>query len=435
VSSTALGLQDSVPHTRRNFALNVLDGAVFAFGMSLASRTTVLPLFVQKLGGSNVAIGMIPVLWMIGFNLPQLFIANHARQVRSKKRLVLQTGLFQRIPWLLLAVLTLVFLWRLPPGWGLAVFFLLYGLAAFGGSLNLPGWFDLVAKLTPVRMRGRLFAWRAVLGGLLGIGAGAVVTRVLGGVAEFENFALLFGMAFAATMISYLLLVAIREEVPSQPPRKVHYGAFLRELPHILRHDRNYRNFVIGDALIITALMSEAFFAIYALQRFGLDAGYVGVFIMVLTASAAAGSLLFGYLADRVGHRINLAVGAGATLLACLAALYAPSPGVFLAVFVCSSFAIGLPMISRLPIIAELCVEEDRATYIALTNAITAPFWLSGLMAGFIADRFGFDVLFGLTAIVALAAMIWMLTMVPEPRNGPAPVRLPAGGGSHPNTR
>jgi hypothetical protein len=48
------------------------------------------------------------------------------------------------------------------------------------------------------------------------------------------------------------------------------------------------------------------------------------------------------------------------------------------------------------------------------------------------ADRFGFEVLFGLTAVVALAAMVWLLTMVPEPRNL-APLALPDnGGGSTP---
>ena len=104
---------------RRNFVLNVLDGAIFTFAMSFASRSTVLPLFVQRMGGGNLAIGLLPVLWTIGFNFPQLFIATHARQAPSKKRLVLQTGLIQRMPWLLLAAVTALFLWELPATWGL----------------------------------------------------------------------------------------------------------------------------------------------------------------------------------------------------------------------------------------------------------------------------------------------------------------------------
>jgi hypothetical protein len=47
---------------RRNFVLNVCDGAFFIFGLSFASRTSVLPLFVKRIGGDNLAVGLIPVL-------------------------------------------------------------------------------------------------------------------------------------------------------------------------------------------------------------------------------------------------------------------------------------------------------------------------------------------------------------------------------------
>lgn len=423
MADAAVQVGERIPHVRRNFVLNVLDGAVFTFGMSFASRSTVLPLFVQKLGGGNLAIGLLPVLWTIGFNFPQLFIANHARQSPSKKRLVLQTGLGQRLPWLLLAAATALLLWELPVVWGLALFFGIYTLAAVGGSLNLPGWFDLVAKLTPVRLRGRLFAWRAVLGAVFGMAAGWIVGEVLDAVASPQSFALLFGLAFAVAMVSYGILAQVKEEAPRLPPLRLDYRDFLRRLPHILRHDRNFRNFLVADALLITAMMADAFFAVYALDRFSLSEGYVGRFIIVMTGSAAVGSLLFGVLADRLGHRLNLVLAAGATLLACAAALLAATPEVYLVVFVGSAFALGLPQISRLPIVAELCTEEERPTYIALMNALTAPFALSGLLAGWVADRFGFPAVFVLTAAVAAAAGLWLLTMVREPRyDGPVPL-------------
>ena len=78
---------DRVKIHRHNFVLNVLDGAFFAFGLSFASRATVLPVFVKRIGGDNVAVGLIPVLWFIGFNLPQLFVANLAERASPKKPL------------------------------------------------------------------------------------------------------------------------------------------------------------------------------------------------------------------------------------------------------------------------------------------------------------------------------------------------------------
>ena len=41
-------------------------GAIFSLAMSFVSLQTVLPVFVKKIGGSNVAVGLIPVLWASG---------------------------------------------------------------------------------------------------------------------------------------------------------------------------------------------------------------------------------------------------------------------------------------------------------------------------------------------------------------------------------
>jgi MFS family permease len=396
----------------------VADGALFAFGLSFVARTTVLPLFVQQLGGGNLAVGLLPVLWTVGFHFPQLAIAHHADQAPSKKRLVLMTGVGQRLPWLLLAVVTFLWLGDLPAGWALAVFFTLYALAAVGGSLNLPGWFDLVAKLTPVRLRGRLFAVRAVLGSLLGVAGGWIVAEVLARFAGMDGFAALFALAFLAMAASYVFIALLREErAPdaSLPPR-LHYGAFLRRLPEILRTNRNYRRFLVADALLTTAAMADAFYTVHAFDRFGLSPAHVGGFTVVVMATGAAGGLLFGWAADHVGHRLNLALAALGTLVACAAALWAPSPSVYLVAFAGSAVALGLPMISRLPLIAELCGEAERPTYVALTNTLTAPFALAGLLGGWLADVYSYEVVFALAAVVALAAAVWLMACVREPR-------------------
>src|SRR5262245_46502716 len=91
---------------RWNFVANVCDGGLFAMAMSFVSLQTVLPVFVKKIGGSSVAVGLIPVLWTVGFNFPQIFVANFGQHFVHKKPLVLATAMLQRIPWLLLAVIS-----------------------------------------------------------------------------------------------------------------------------------------------------------------------------------------------------------------------------------------------------------------------------------------------------------------------------------------
>lgn len=403
---------------RYNFILNTLDGAVFAFGLSFASRSTVIPVYVKHIGGDAVALSLIPVLWILGFNIPQIAIANHARQVSPKKPLLLKTGLMQRLPWLLLAVAAVTLLPAAGPGIGLVLFFVLFTLAAAGGSLNLPVWFDLIAKITPVRVRGRLFALRTVIGAGLGIVGGWMVERILAAMSAPQSFGLLFGITFGVMMISYTFLVLLREGgEPAQTPR-IRYGDYLRSLPSILRSQRNFRNFLVGEALLVAATMVEAFFAVDAIETFGLSEAYAGRFTVVVMSSMLVGTLLFGYAADRWGHRLNLILAAAWMLLGCAAALVAQSVEVYYLAFVGSAFTLGLRTISRLPIIAEICGEEDRPTYVALTNVVTAPFVLVGVAGGWLATRFGYDAVFAGAGVLALLAAVWFWAAVEEPREG-----------------
>jgi MFS family permease len=394
-----------------------MDGAFYALAMSFVSQQAILPVFVKAIGGGNIAVGLIPVLWTFGFNFPQVFIARNAQRTREKKGLLLLTAMGQRIPWLLLALVPLLLEGRVSIGGVLATFFVLYALAAVGGSINLPVWFDLIAKLTPVNVRGRLFAIRSILGSILGIGGGAVAAFVLGTMHYPMSYALLFFLAFAATMVSYYFLTRL-EDIPSEAPVVAALSSRLVDaLPRILRTGKNYRHFLVGDALLISSTMANGFLAVYAIEKFSLSDAAAGTFTMIIAGSMILGSFLFGYLADHQGHRLNMLLAGLFTLLACVAALVAPTPELFAVSFICSASSVTLGGISRLPLIAELCSPEERPTYIALSNMVTSPFVLAGIVGGWIANALGFSALFMIAGAVALLALIWWLTMVREPRS------------------
>jgi len=401
---------------RWNFVANIMDGALFAFAMSFVSQQTVLPVFVRAIGGGNIAIGLIPVLWTFGFNFPQILIAGHAQRQRRKKPLLLKTALGQRIPWLLLAFATYFLFGSVGTTAALVMFFLLYTMAAVAGSINLPVWFDLIARLTPVHVRGRLFGGRSIVGGLLGILGGGVVTYVLSILPSAAGYAVLLSLTFLVMMVSYLFLMSLREDNGTLTNPDERNALRFRDLPHVLRSRPNYRNYLIADALLICSMMGAAFFTIQAFDRFALTDAYAGAFTMIMMASSIVASLVFGMLADRYGHKVNLLVSALTMTAACLAAMLAPSVGLYALVFVASSVSTSLLLISRLPFIAELSPDHERPTMVATVNMITAPFVLSGIAAGWMANIFGYTIVFVLAALFAAAAFVWLLTMVDEPR-------------------
>lgn len=397
-----------------NFLANVMDGALYSFAMSFVSLQTVLPILVTTIGGGNIAVGLIPVVWVFGFNVPQVLIMAHVHRHEFQKALVLKTAMAQRIPWLMLAGVVVWTAGGVLPGPALLVFFSVLALAALGGSINLPVWFDLVAKLTPVRRRGRLFGLRMLFGSLLGVAGGGASIYVLRTLSYPWNFALLFMLAFTVMMLSYLWLLSLKEETPST--RAPHVALTVDGLSMILRTRPAFRRYLIADSLLILSTMGAAFYAVAAVQRFGLSASSAGTFTVIMMATTMAASVLLGISADRFGHKVNLVMAAGATLAGSVIAIAGNSAGVYAGVFVCTAVALTALQISRLPFLAELSSETERPLMIAVANLFTAPSALSGVLGGWIADIAGYPAVFGIAGVFALVAFLWLCRAVTEPR-------------------
>jgi MFS family permease len=217
-------------------------------------------------------------------------------------------------------------------------------------------------------------------------------------------------------MISYIFLLFIKEESPNPPKEQFNYSQFFKRLSTIIKSEKNYRNFLVFDSLLMLANMSHAFFTVYAFEKFYLSDGYAGTFTIVMMISIIIGSIYFGYVADKLGHKRNLIYASGFTAFACAAALLSPFVELYFIVFIGSALNLTLLQVSRLTIIAEICIEEDRPTYIALSNLVTAPFVLSGIFGGLLVKHFGYHTLFIIAGLFALASLIWLVYMVQEPR-------------------
>ena len=357
-------------------------------------------------------------------NISKIVLVKKSIKLSFKKSWMLKTALAQRFPWLFIAILVLFFLEDLSPEAALICILMSLGLAAVGGSINLPGWFDLFSKVTPVQLRGRLFAYRSVLGALLGVFGGALVVVVLDSFEYPQNFGILFLVTFLTMMVSYIFLLFLKEDKPNSSPQLFSHKEFYKRLFTIVKKEKNFRNFLISDALMMLANMSHAFFAVYAVEKFSLPDSYAGTFTIVMMASMIIGSLYFGYIADKHGHKNNLLWASAFIGLACLTAIISPIVELYYFVFVGAALNIILLQVSRLTIIAEICSEDDRPTYVALTNVITAPFILSGMFGGIIVNVFGYNTLFSMSVIFSIATFLWLTIRVVEPRGTLHPVQL-----------
>ncbi len=417
--------QDFVRRNLRwNFTVNLLDITLITAGLSLVSRETVMPVLVSQLTDSKLAVGLIPALFMLGSNLPQLLSANVAERLRFKKPFVLLvSGLGERLPYVLIALVLLLFAGSRPT-LALVGFFTLLLATAVSVGVATPPWFDMIAKILPVNRRGVWSGLGHGLGALLGVVAAFFMGRILSTFIFPENFSILFGLAFGLTILSFLG-VALTREPPSPVVRaRVPLIRYLAKLPAILRDHVNYRRFLVSRGVVVLGTMAGGFYMVYGAERFAGDgssvAALTGLLTGVLIVGQAGANLLWGVLGDRSGHKAVLAGAAFVMALGALTAYLATSQAWLVVTFVGLGAYLAADQVSALNVILEFCDPEDRPTFIGLTNTLMAPlFALSPLFGGLLVTWFGFDTLFLCALVAAAIGGLPMTFWVREPRHDP----------------
>ena len=402
---------------RHNLIAHILDGAIFVFAMSFVSVQTVLPVFLRAVGGGSVAIGSVPILWTIGINLPQILFLRFTHRSGRIKHILLRYGLLHRYLFLGLGLCTFFIVGRVDASVTILLILTLLFLTALSGSLGMPPWLQMFVKTTPVHFRGRLIAIRQLIGSLLGVLGGALVSVILTQFSLPLNFSLLFFIAFGFSMVSYVFLRSLKEPITEgENEFNIASENILQRCKIILRADSNFRNFLITDALLLMSMTAFVFYAVYALNKFSLPTSSAGMFTMIMMGSMVLANVIFGFLADSFGHKLNLLFLAAATGFASLLAVLSTNIVFFSLVFFFMGCALTIQGISRMPFVAELCRDQDRPFYVAMSNTLTAPAVFIGIIAGVLIEYFGYAPILLSYSTFAFIGLYWLVRYVREPR-------------------
>jgi MFS family permease len=386
----------------RNFILNVLDGGAFFLGMSMVSRYTVLPLFVERLSADRWMQGLIPMLAQTGWFLPGLFIAPLVAARPRRKPFLLVATLGERIPFLLLGLL-LVLAPQLPHGTLLAIFFVLFAIHAFSGGVGAIPWQDFIGRVIPGRRWGTFFGVQSGLGGLLGLGGAAAAGIILARQPFPQSVGILALLCFGAMIFSYISL-ASTVEPPLAPQPRQGIGEFIRGVVPLLERDQRFRRYLISRAAIALGLLGHSFLTAAALERFQLANEAVAPFTAALFAAQAVADLGLGWLADRWGHKQVLELSTGLGVLAMVLAVVAPAPAWYIVVFLLVGAAQAGYVLTGFTLVMSFSSPAERPAYIGVGNTALAPVAVAGpLLAGWLAEAAGYEAL--LLALVAAGSL------------------------------
>ena len=408
------------PDYRRN--LFALGGDYIAFNAAMAfvDQSTVMPAFARELTSSAPLIGLVSTIHSGGWLLPQLFAANYVSHQRRKKPFIMWPVGIGRPMMPLMAVL--IYLYGLKaPGLVLGALYLTQAVFWVADGLASVPWFDVLAKAFPGRLRGRYLAISQVGGGILAIGAGAVVRRILDadtGLAFPNNYGLLFSLSSVFFVLSFFLMALLKEPVESTHEERLSWRKYATMLAGALKGDRRFALAVTGRMLSGLGNMALPFYIIYGTEGLDLGVSVVGLCLTAKVVGSIVGGLLLGWGVERMGNRFTILGALAMTMLAPVMALglgllggtlldqsvlYYLYPVTFLFVGISLSTANW----SFTNYILDIAPSKDRATYVGLTNTLGGLLVLAPVLGGAILDATSFGALFAISlTIFALATMV-----------------------------
>jgi MFS family permease len=376
---------------------------------------------------SNFLIGLVAPIRNGGWFLPQLLASNYLQNRERKLPLYSAASVVRAFLW---ALMTLLLFLNDDPHLLLVGFFALFTLSTLVAGLSGLSFMDVVGKVIPATRRGSFFGWRRFLGGILALGGSLLVRHILDenhGLPFPDNYGVLFLLYFLIAGFGMWLFCQVVEPVePVQKNNVTPLGQF-RQAWEVLRHDANYRTFLVVRLSLVAADVATPFYIVYAKRTFGLQASMVGVYLVAYTMMGLLSNLFWGYVSDRYGNRLVVCFLSLVGLLTPLMALVTlplvrlvSGPIIlasysFVVVFGLSGAFFSGNFIGAMTFLLDIAPPSRRTLYVGFMNTALGIFTFSSAVGGLVVDWVGLRAFFYL-AIAFYAVALFFSLRLREPR-------------------
>jgi len=422
--------EDNVPASvaqnfRHNVIINTLDISFFFMADSFWNINTIMPVFAATLTDNPFIIGLMPAIVNAGWFLPQMFIASRVTDKPKILPLSIRLGVFERLPYLLFAVLALA-IPQISKTIALVLLILLMTWRGVAGGLSALPWQEVMARVIPLSHRARFFGFSRVFGQGAGILGSVLSGLILANLPYPRNYALGFGIAVIIQWLSFASYIQNREPEPEQtnqsvpnpsPSQSKRSSIDISMFGRILKEDGNFRVYLLARSISFIGNMATAFIAVYAIKAFRLPDEQAAVFTGVILASGVLGYAIWGAIGDRIGPKKIMVLSFICWFAALIIAITSKSIWLYYQVFALFGFYQSGVGVGDSMLIMELGKESLRPTYLGMGRTLTGSFLLvAPVLAGLLVERYDYPVMFVVSALFVAIATLLMARVKDIPR-------------------
>jgi len=360
-------------HLPRNYLALVFDTGFYIGAMAFLSSITVMPTMIDTLGGPQWVQAMMPNMTRIGISVLPILTAHRLERLRRVKSFCLLVGVFQRLPFLL-AFLALLFLADSHPILCVGLVATAPFLSGLFAGVSMSAFFELNRRVIPTKRLSSAVSFRLILGGVIGLIAGPVVSYVLDNHPGATGFTILHAIAVIMLAISLLFFSRIKEVEPPEIHRKP--SRFMRNMKKAILHLRkepNRRSYLIQFAFGLGWLIILPFLPKYVMAAVGENNDYIGHLLLMHMIGMIAGNLFSAWIGDRFGGKMLVVISRLVQVAACclIFAVYTKID-VSILYFVIG-MGISMSMVGNNTVKMELCGNKNRITWFSMANLVTLP--------------------------------------------------------------
>ena len=391
------------------YAIFIWHGVFLSITLAMIDFNTVFPALITDLGGSKIVFG---ILYSIMLGAPYIlsFLFGHFLSRHRYRRKFLILGIYLRaFAFLGMAAVT-YFLGAAHPQLVLASFFAWILLFSLSGGLAGISYNDIIGKLLPKGKRGALFAAKQFASSLAAFGGGLIVARVFS--AQTMTFpvthaATLF-IGFSGLIIASLAFWFLRE--PASPviveEDRPSFFSMLRQVPEILRRNREFSRFIVVENLSSFGLMIMPFYMIFAREHFVISDLYIGRYLLFQIAGTVLSNLLWGVVAGRLGAKrvVWICLILGATIPFVALGLSYASPNLFAITFFLMGFVMSGRRVGFEPYLLDIIPSAERAVFLGIRGTMNFLVVLLPFLGGILIQLVGYIPVFILVSGMLLIA-------------------------------